>query len=178
MLSKRAFFTFAAAALLAACSNITQIDRAQKDTGPLRLNAVVVDVSDLSVTTEGRAIDRTTAELQEDLRRAVTAEAEKLSVPDGLPANINVKVERVFLARIVDRALAGTSFIESQISVTDAETGAFLVKPVNVKATSEQLRGPGAIGAATGITTSAASDYEGLIDAYARALLASLEASS
>ncbi|WP_271952241.1 hypothetical protein [Ruegeria faecimaris] len=178
MITKRAFFVAIAATLLSACSNITEIDRDQKDTGPLKLNAVVVDVSDLSVTTEGRSINRTTAQLQEDMRRAVTAEAEKRSVPDGLPANINVNVEKVFLARAVDRVLTGTSFIESVVSVTDAETGAFIVKPIKVKSTAEQLRGPGPIGAATAATTSLTADYNNVINAYAKALLASLDASS
>ena len=93
MLSRRIFIALFSAAALAACNSITEIERAQKDTGPLRLNTVNVDVSDLSVTTEGRAINKTTSELQQDLQRAVTAEAQKRSVPNGLPANVNFKVE-------------------------------------------------------------------------------------
>lgn len=178
MLSKRTFVMIAATAVVAGCSNITEIGRAQPDTGPLELNEVIIEVSGLDVTTEGRSINRTTAQLQEDLRRAVTIEAQKRSVPGGLPANINVKMERVFLARAVDRVLAGTSSIESEISVTEAETGAFIVEPVQVNATAEQLRGPGPIGAAAAFTTSVEADYQNVIDAYARALLASLDASS
>ena len=177
MLSRRTFAALVCAYALTACNSITEIERAQKDTGPLKLNEVVVDVSDLDLTTEGRPINNTSAQLQEDLRRAVTAEAQKRSVPDGLPANVNVKVERIVLARAVDRVLAGTSFIESEISITDAETGAFVVKPVRVKSTAEQLRGPGPIGAATAATTSLQADYNNVINTYARVLLASLDAS-
>lgn len=178
MLTRRLFTAIAAATLLIGCSNVTAIERAQKDTGPLRLVDVIVDVSDLDVTTQGRSIKKTTDELQEDLRRAVTAEAQKRSVPDGVPANVNVKVDEVFLARLTDRVLAGTSYIESEISVTDAETGEFIVEPVSVKANAEQLRGPGPIGAATAATTTTKSDYQNVVAAYARALLASLDASS
>ena len=178
MIARRLFTAGLAAAVLVGCSNLTEIDRAQKDTGPLRLVDVIVDVSDLDVTTEGRAINRTTAELQQDIRRAVTAEAQKRSVPDGLPANVNVKVEKVFLARLSDRVLAGTSSIESTVSITEAETGAFIVEPVSVKANAEQLRGPGPIGAAAAATTSTEADYQNVIAAYARALLSSLDASS
>lgn len=177
MLLKRTLIIGGLAIFLSACNAVTDIDRAQKDTGPLMLNAVNIDVSDLDLTIEGRAINRTSAELQEDLGRAVTAEAQKRSVPDGLPANINVKVERIKLARVVDRVLAGTSFIESEISVTEAENGAFVVEPVQVNATAEQLRGPGPIGAATAATTSLDADYQNVINAYARTLLASLDAS-
>ncbi len=178
MLTKRILLTIAAAAFLTACSNITEIERTQQYTGPLKLNAVIVDVSDLDLSTEGRPITRTSTQVQEDLRRAIVAEAQKRSVPDGLPANINVKVEKIFLARIIDRTLAGTSFVESEISVTDAETDAFLVEPVDVRATSEQLRAAGAIGAVVGATTTPTADYEGVINAYAKALVESLEASS
>jgi len=179
MNTRRTIISLAAAALVAACSNITDIERSQKDTGPLRLVDVNVDVSELNVTTEGRAIRRTTAQVQEDLRKAITAEAEKRSVPTGLPANINVKVQKIYLAPLSSRVLAGTSFIESEASVTDAESGAFIVAPVDVKATGEQLRGPGPIGlAGAAATGSAESDYLAAIDAYARALLASLDASS
>lgn len=177
MLSRRIVIALFSAAALAACNSITEIERAQKDTGPLRLNTVNVDVSDLSVTTEGRAINKTTSELQQDLQRAVTAEAQKRSVPDGLPANVNIKVERIKLARVVDRVLAGTSFIESKISITEAATGAFIVNPVSVTATAEQLRGPGPVGLATAATTSIDADYQSVINAYARVLLESLDAS-
>lgn len=177
MLNKRAFIAITAAVLLTGCNSITEITRAQSDTGPLRLVDVIVDVSDLDVTTEGRAINRTTAQLQEDIRRAVTAEAQKRSVPDGLPANVNVRVDRVFLARGIDRVLAGTSRIESVASVTAAETGEFIVDPVKVNATAEQLRGPGPIGGATAVTTSVDSDYANVINAYAATLLKSLDAS-
>lgn len=177
MLTRRIFIAAATAATVSGCNSITEINRAQKNTGPLRLVDVIVDVSDLDLTTEGRAINRTTAELQEDLRRAVTAEAQKRSVPDGLPANVNVNVERVFLARLSDRVLAGTSSIESVISVTDAQTGAFIVEPVSVSANAEQLRGPGPLGAATAATISTEADYQNVMSAYARTLLASLDAS-
>ena len=178
MISRRLFTVLTAATLLVNCSNITAIDRAQNGTGPLRLVDVIVDVSDLDVTTRGRSINKTTTELQQDLRSAVTAEAQKRSVPDGVPANVNVKVDEVFLARLTDRVLAGTSFIESEISITNAETGEFIVEPVSVRANAEQLRGPGPIGAATAATTTKNSDYQNVVAAYARALLASLDASS
>lgn len=178
MLTKRTLMGLVAMALLAACNSITEIERARKDIDALKLNAVIVDMSDLEVITEGRSINKTTSEVQEDLRRAITAEAEKRSKPDGLPANINVKVEKIKLARFTDRVLAGTSFVESEISVTDAENGTFLVEPVQVKANAEQLRGPGPIGAATAATTTLTADYNNVINAYARTLLASLEASS
>ena len=61
--------------------------------------------------------------------------------------------------------------------MVEAETGALIVAPVGVKATADQLRGPGVIGAATAVTTTADSDYQNLINAYARTLLASLDAS-
>lgn len=177
MLAKRTFIAIAATVFLIDCNSITAIDRSQKDTGPLRLVEVVVDVSDLDVATEGRSINRTTAQLQKDITRAVTAEAQKRSVPDGLPANVNVKLNRVFLARGVDRILAGTSTIESTASVTAAESGDFIVRPVQVNTTAEQLRGPGPIGGAVAVTTSVEADYNNVIDAYARTLLASLDAS-
>lgn len=127
---------------------------------------------------EGRTINKTTAELQEDLRRAITSEAQKRSVPDGLPTNVNVSVKKIRFARLVDRVFAGTSFIESEIFITDAESGAFIVEPVKVKTTAEQLRGPGPIGATIAATTSLNSDYQNVINAYARTLLTSLDASS
>ena len=178
MLTRRLFTAVTATLLLVGCSNITAIERTQKDTGPLRLADVVVDVSDLDVTTRGRSINKTTSELQQDLRRAVTVEAQKRSVPNGVPANVNVKVEDVFLARLTDRVLAGTSYIESEISITNAETGEFIVETVSVKANAEQLRGPGPIGAATAATTTTEADYQNVVAAYARALLASLDASN
>lgn len=177
MLSRRALLAIATTAALVACNSVTDIERAQKDTGPLKLNEVNVDFSNLDVTIEGRAVNKTSADLQEDLRRAIVAEAQSRSVPDGLPANINVVVERIVLARAVDRVLSGTSFIESIASVVEAESGDFIVKPVKVKATAEQLRGPGPIGAATAAVTSADSDYQNVVNSYARALLASLDAS-
>ena len=178
MITKRTLIGLTAMVLFAACNSVTEIERAQKDIDALKLNAVNVDMSDLVLTTEGRSINKTTAEVQEDLRRAITAEAQKRSKPDGLPANINVKVEKIKLARFTDRVLSGTSFVESEISVTEAETGAFLVEPVKVKANAEQLRGPGPIGAATAAATTLEADYNNVINAYARTLLASLAASS
>lgn len=178
MLAKRTFIAAIAAIALTGCNGVTAIERAQKDTGPLRLVDVFVDVSDLDVATEGRSINRTTSQLQEDIRRAVTAEAQKRSVPDGLPANVNVKVEKVFLARGIDRVLAGTSSIQSVASVTAAETGEFIVDPVAVNTTAEQLRGPGPIGGATAVSTSVEADYNNVINAYAATLLKSLDASN
>lgn len=177
MLSRRTLFAIASGAALAACNSITDIERAQKDTGPLKLNAVNIDFSNLEVRVEGRDINKTTAELQDDLRRAITAEAQKRSVPNGLPANIDITVERIVLARAVDRVFTGTSFIESKASVVEAESGAFIVEPVKVKATAEQLRGPGPIGAATAAVTTVDSDYQNVINSYAKVLLASLDAS-
>ena len=177
MNTRRTIIAFAAAALVTACSNITDIERAQKDTGPLRLVDVNVDVSDLNVTTEGRSIRRTTAQVQEDLRKAITTAAEPESDPNGLPANINVKVKKIYLAPLTSRVLAGTSFIESEASVTEAETGDLIVAPVDVKVTGEQLRGPGPIGlAGAAAAGSAEADYSAAIDTYARALIASLVA--
>ena len=178
MLSRRTFVAGSAIVAMSGCNSITDIERARSDTGPLRLVEVRVDVSDLDVATEGRSINRTTAQLQEDIRRAVMVEAQKRSVPDGLPANVNVKMERVFLARGVDRVLAGISSIESVASVTEAESGAFIVEPVQVNTTAEQLRGPGPIGGVTAASTSVEADYNNVINAYARTLLKSLDASN
>ena len=65
-----------------------------------------------------------------------------------------------------------------RVESTDAGTGEFIVEPVSVKANAEQLRGPGPIGAATAATTTTNADYQNVVAAYARALLASLDASS
>ena len=180
MLSKRSILTVLAATMLAACTGgVIGIDRADKETGPLLLNDVIVDVSDLDVTTEGRAINKTTSELQRDLNAAVTAEALKRSVPGGVPTNINVDVEKVYLAPLSSRLLANTSYIESTVSLTNAETGAFIVEPVKVKATADQLRGLGPVGAATAAANaSVEADYQRAVAGYAKTLLASLDASS
>ncbi len=178
MLSRRTFVAGSARTAMSGCNSIMDIERAQSDTGPLRLLEVRVDVSDLEVATEGRSINRTTAQIQEDVRCAATAEAQKRSVPDGSPANVNVKMERVFLARGVDRVLAGISSIESVASVTAAENGAFIVEPVQVNTTAEQLQGPGPIGGVMAAYTSVEADYNNVINAHARKLLKSLDASN
>ena len=120
MLTKRTLILAVFAVFLGACNSITEIDRAQKDTGPLKLNAVNVDVSDLNVTTEGRAITKTTAELQEDLRRAIAAEAQKRSVPNGLPANVNVKL------------LVGLQLVSISRPVADCSSALASANPVPV----------------------------------------------
>jgi hypothetical protein len=176
--NKRTFVGIAAAALLAACSNVTDIDRANKDTGPLKLNAVNVDTSAMTIVSEGRTVNRTKAQLASDLRAAITREAQSYSNPNGLPADVNVTVEKLHLATIVDRVVAGTSYVESTISVVDAADGSVIIAPTKVKGNEETLRGFGSLGAAGAVqNASVETDYKNAIDGYAKALIASIAAS-
>lgn len=175
MFTKRTFVTLAAATLIAACSNVTDINRAKSDTGPLKLNSVRVDVSSMKTTSKGRDIKRTRAQFADDLTAALARELGPVSDPNGLPADVNVKVNEIYLARIVDRVLAGTSYIESTASVTDAASGDEIVAPVDVRGDSDQFRAAGPVAVVT--TGSLDNDYQAAINGYAKALVASLVAS-
>lgn len=172
---KLSLFAVAAAVVVTACSNVTDINRAQSDTGPLKLNKVIVTTDETLRRSEGRDFGKTAAEFRADLTSALAKELGAYSDPNGLPADVKVKVDEVYLARIVDRVLVGTSYIDSTISVVDAETGEIIVAPTKVRGDSDQLRGAGPIGAIT--TKSLAKDYQLAIDGYAKALAASLVAS-
>ena len=175
MFTRRVILSVAAATMVAACSNITSIDRADKEVGPLKLNAVSVDVSQMKLVSEGRTINKSTAQFAEDLEAALVRELSAVSVPDGVPADFNVTVQRMYLAPIVNRLVAGTSSIESSVSVINASDGSTIVEPVKVVGNSDQLRGPGPVGAVT--TKTVEADYQGAVNGYAKALLASLQAS-
>lgn len=172
---KHSFLVLAAVALVAACSNVTEVNRAKSDTGPLKLNNVIVSTDDTLLRSQGRDANKSEAEFRADLTAALAKELGPYSDPDGLPVDVKVKVDEVYLARIVDRALVGTSYIDSTITLVDAETGEEIVAPQKVRGNSDQLRGPGPIGAIT--TQSLAKDYQSAINGYAKALAASLVAS-
>ena len=172
---KHSFFALITVALVTACSNVTEINRAKSDTGPLKLNNVIVSTDETLLRSQGRDIGKSTAEFRADLTAALAKELGPYSDPNGLPADVKVKVDEVFLARIVDRALVGTSYIDSTITVVDAETGEEIVAPTKVRGDSNQLRAAGPIGAIT--TQSLAKDYQSAINGYAKALAASLVAS-
>ena len=172
---KSSFFSLVAVLLVAACSNVTEISRAKSDTGPLKLKNVIVSTDETLLRSRGRDFGKSVAEFRADLSAALAKELVAYSDPNGLPADVKVKVNEVYLARIVDRALAGTSYIDSTITVVDAETGEEIVAPTKVRGDSDQFRGAGPIGAIT--TQSLAKDYQSAINGYAKALAASLVAS-
>lgn len=175
MLTKRTFVALTAAAILAACSTTTEIERAKSDTGPLKLNLVRVDTSGMTLSSEGRSIQKSRAQLASDLTTALKNDLGPVSDPNGLPANVNVSVKELFLADVVDRALVGTSYIESVISVTDAATGEVIIAPTEVRGDSEQLRAGSWVGAIT--TKSVEEDYKLAVQGYSEALVESLVAS-
>ena len=105
MLTKRTFVALAAAALIAACSNVTEVNRVQTDTGPLKLNLVRVDTTGMKTVSEGRDIQKSRSQLAADLTAQLKKDLGAVSDPNGLPANVNVSVNELYLARIIDRAL-------------------------------------------------------------------------
>ncbi len=175
MLTKRTFIGLGFLVLAAACSNVTDINRAKTDTGPLKLNAVRVDTSTVKNTSNRQIVGVSRKRLASDLTAALTTKLGAVSNPNGLPSNVNVTVEEVHLADIVERALVGTSYVVSTISVTDAATGEVIIAPTEVRGNSGQLRAGGVIGAAT--TQSVENDYKLAVQGYADALVASLVAS-
>jgi hypothetical protein len=175
MITKRTFVALGMLVIAAACSNVTDIDRAKSDTGPLKLNAVRVDTSNVKNTSERQIVGISRDRLASDLSAALTTKLGAVSNPNGLPANVNVTVEEVHLANIVERALVGTSYIVSSISVTDAATGEVIIEPTEVRGNSEQLRAGGMLGVVT--TKSVENDYKLAVQGYADALAASLVAS-
>ena len=175
MLTKRTFIGLGFLVLAAACSNVTDINRAKTDTGPLKLNAVRVDTSTTKNTSNRQIVGISRERLASDLTAALTTKLGAASNPNGLPSNVNVTVKEVHLADIVERALVGTSYIVSTISVTDAATGEVIIAPTEVKADSEQLRAGGMLGVVT--TKSVENDYKLAVQGYADALVASLVAS-
>ena len=172
---KLSLFSLITVAFVAACSNTTDISRAKSDTGPLKLNNVIVSTDETLTRSNGRDVGKSAAEFRADLSAALTKELSPVSDPNGLPADVKVNVTEVYLARVVDRAFLGTSYIESTISVVDAETGEEIVAPTKVRGDSDHFRGPLPVGAIT--TQSLAKDYRSAINGYAKALAASLVAS-
>lgn len=176
MFTKRAFLALVAAAGVAACTNVTELNRIE-GAGPLKLNVVKVDTSRMAVVTEGRQIAKTRTELSRDLSAAIAREAQSYSDPNGTPADINVVVNKVYLAPLAQRAVMDTSYVESTISVTDAADGSTIISPANVKGTSDTLRGIGALGAVGAVANAdVETDYQNAINGYAKALIASIAA--
>jgi len=176
MFTKRTFIALSAAAVVAACTNVTELNRIG-DSNPRKLNLVNVDTSRMDVVTEGRAITKSRAQLASDLTAAITREAQPYSDPNGAPADLNVVVNKVYLAPLVERTVLGTSYIESTISVTDGDDGSTIISPANVKATSDTLRGIGTLGAVAAVANAnVQTDYQNAINGYAKALVASVVA--
>ncbi len=176
----RSFIAVTALAVAAACTNVTDLSRTDADPGPLQLNAVKVDASGLEVViSEGRTVKRTRAQLEQDLTAAITREALLLSDPNGLLADVNVTIEKVYLAPLVERVVAGSSYIEGTVSVTNAADGSIIIAPTQVIGNSDTLRAIGALGAVGALANAdVETDYQNSIDGYAKALIASLQASA
>lgn len=176
---RRSFLTLAVVALVAACTNVTTLSRAEVNPKQLKLNDVNVDASGLELVAEGRTIKKTRDQLEQDLAAAITRIALERSDPNGRPADVNVTVDKVFLAPLADRAMAANSFIESTISVTDAASGAIIIAPTQVKGNADTLRAIGALGAVGALLNAdVETDYQNAVNGYAKSLIASLQASA
>ncbi|WP_127112810.1 hypothetical protein [Shimia sediminis] len=158
---------------------MTTLSRADTNPRQLKLNDVNVDASGLELVAEGRTITKTRAELEQDLADAIRRIASERSDPDGAPADINVTVDKLYLVPLVERAVAGNSYVESTISVTDAASGAIIVAPTTVKGNADTLRAIGALGAVGALLNAdVETDYQNAIKGYAKSLIASLQASA
>ena len=175
----RCVMALAAVALIAGCTKVTTLSRADVNPRQLKLNDVIVDASGLELVAEGRTITKTRDQLEQDLAAAITRLALERSDPNGTPADVNVTIDKLFLAPLADRAMAANSFIESTISVTDAASGAIIIAPTQVKGNADTLRAIGALGAVGALLNAdVETDYQNAVNGYAKSLIASLQASA
>ena len=134
-------------------------------------NVVSVDITDFTGI-RGRVIERAPLEVANDITVAVQ---DVFSGPGAANANIALRLKDVLLPSPGSAfAFGGPSSIRADVTVTDAQTGAVIFGPEEVRGTSATLRVPGLIGVAT--SPSASRDYAQTVAGFAVALETALSA--
>ena len=88
-------------------------------------------------------------------------------------ADVKVTVTEVrLMSRMQELMLGGASYVKGILTVTDAATGAPIVAPTKIFATSQRVRVGGPIGAA--VAPSAENDYHQTIEGFAQNVLVRL----
>ena len=163
MITRRLLLAMAAVATLSACA-APLVDKG--DAAEFRVAAVTVDASAVDGVI-GRQFDVGSAQIASDVKKAV--EQELASTSTGTrPVNVSIAVQEVFLANVATIAVGAQSKIKSVVSVTDATTGAVIIKPIEVEGVSlETLQLGGLVGAAIKAGTTAEEDYRATVSRYA-----------
>ena len=132
---------------------------------------ITVDTSAITgVAGRKMAFDVTPAQINADLTQAL----QRKLVPTAR-GNADVRVtvtELRLMSRMQEMMLGGASYVKGTLSVTDAVTGAQIVVPTAVLATSQRVRVGGPIGAA--VAPTAQNDYRETMDGFAQNVLVRL----
>lgn len=159
-----ALWLFCAVAL-AACMDSAPQSQSRVSAGDVAANVVRVDTSSFSGI-EGRTLDVSRDKVASDISRALGS---RLAASGLSNASVDVRLQRVRLTSPGSAfAFGGPSSIEAQVTARNAETGAVLFGPTAIRGTSEFVRLPGVIGAATSPTPE--RDYDQTVEGFAVAV--------
>ena len=137
----------------------------------LVVRTISVDTSSIAgVAGRKMAFDVPPARIDADLTQALQRKLR--AMPQG-NADVKVTVTEVrLMSRMQELMLGGASYVKGILTVTDAATGAPIVAPTKIFATSQRVRVGGPIGAA--VAPSAENDYHQTIEGFAQNVLVRL----
>ncbi|MEL7131954.1 MAG: hypothetical protein AAGK77_06040 [Pseudomonadota bacterium] len=115
---------------------------------------------------EGRDINVPSRQIASDITSALSRRMDGFGPSNAI---IDVRLDKVQLTSPGSAfAFGGPSAIEARVTVTDAESGAILFGPQDIRGTSEFVRLPGVIGVATSPTPE--RDYDQTVEGFAIAV--------
>ncbi|XDA98806.1 hypothetical protein AB1M95_02565 [Sulfitobacter sp. LCG007] len=167
----RHILAVAVLAAVAACAPTPSI-RTVGDAGALDVRDIQVDANRLDLVIKGRQLERSRAQLKQDVTAALEAELRPVSVKDGTPVVVAVELVDLHLANTAERFVAQTSHVTTMVSVTEIGTGRVVVPATEVSGNTDNFRAIGVVGAAT--TLSVEEDYRGALRGYAKTVRAAL----
>ncbi|MEM8656161.1 MAG: hypothetical protein AAGF36_15590 [Pseudomonadota bacterium] len=150
---------------LAACMTTEPSGSTGRFSADMATNTVRVDTASFSGI-EGRDLTVPPRQIASDIMRALNTRMDGTGPSNAV---IDVRLDKVELTSPGSAfAFGGPSAIEARVTVTDAESGALLFGPRNIRGTSETVRLPGVIGVATSPTPE--RDYDQTVQGFAAAV--------
>lgn len=132
---------------------------------------IAVDASAITgVAGRKMAFDVPPAQINTDLTQALQRKLRPTAMGN---ADVKVTLTEVrLMSRMQEMILGGASYVKGTLTVSDAATGAQIVAPTKVFATSQRFRVGGPIGAA--VAPTAENDYLQTIEGFAQNVLVRL----
>jgi len=162
MIKLKAVFLVCMAFVLSACTE--QALLAPDVASRISVQEINVETSQLPAVT-GRSIEISTAQVRDDIQRALRSRLQGRGAPSGDAVGVTVNVDRVALVSPGQSLLiGGVSSITARVSITNLATGALVLPETVVTSRSEGYAPGGLIGAAS--RSSPEADYTQTVTSF------------